>query len=158
MSDTPEAFLDEFIDAFVRGDAAVLKGLYRDDARMISPAAGVDAHGRTEIDAAWEALVKAGTVHRFEVVSREVTVAGDYAICHMRSVIHGRWAGADEDVAIPLRSTEVLQRGEDRQWRYLIDHGARFARRVGSRCLPGAQEPPETVAAVALTVPATAPA
>jgi len=124
MADTPEAFLDEFMDAFVRGDAAALKALYRDDARLISPAAGVDAHGRAEIDAAWDALVQAGTVHRFEVLSREVTVTGDYAICHMRSVLHGRWAGADEDVALPLRSTEVLRRGDDGQWRYLIDHGA----------------------------------
>jgi ketosteroid isomerase-like protein len=124
MADTPEAFLDEFIAAFVQGDAAALKALYRDDARLISPAAGVDAHGRAEIDAAWDTLVQAGTVHRFEVLSREVTVTGDYAICHMRSVLHGRWAGADEDVALPLRSTEVLRRGDDGQWRYLIDHGA----------------------------------
>ena len=91
MADTPEVFLDEFIAAFVQGDAAALKALYRDDARLISPAAGVDAHGRAEIDAAWDTLVQAGTVHRFEVLSREVTVTGNYAICHMRSVLHGRW-------------------------------------------------------------------
>jgi hypothetical protein len=46
MADIPEAFLDEFIGASVRGIAAALKELYRDDARMISLAAGVDAQGR----------------------------------------------------------------------------------------------------------------
>ena len=103
MADTPEAFLDEFIGAFVRGDADALKPLYRGDARFISPAAGVDAHGRAEIDDAWDALVRAGTVHRFEVVSREVNVVDDYAICHMRARVQGRWAGADEDISISLR-------------------------------------------------------
>jgi len=124
MADTPEAFHDEFIDAFVRGDADALKAMYRDDARFVSPAAGVDAHGRAEIDDAWDALVRAGTVHRFEVLSREVTVVEDYAICHMRAIVHGRWADADEDITISLRSTEVLRRGDDGQWRYFIDHGA----------------------------------
>ena len=69
-------------------------------------------------------LVRAGTVHRFEVLSREVTVVEDYAICHMRAIVHGRWADADEDITISLRSTEVLRRGDDGQWRYFIDHGA----------------------------------
>jgi ketosteroid isomerase-like protein len=124
MADTPEAFLDEFVRAFVDGDTPALKALYHDDARFISPAAGVDAHGRAEIDAAWDALAGAGSVHRFEVLSREVTMAGDYAICHLRAVLHGRWSGSDEDVTIPLRATEVLRRGPNGAWRYFIDHGA----------------------------------
>jgi hypothetical protein len=46
----------------------------------------------------------AGTADRFEVLSPEVPVIGEYAICHMRSVLHGRWADANDHVAIPLRS------------------------------------------------------
>ena len=125
MAETPDSFLEEFVRAFVGGDTAALKALYHDDARFVSPAAGIDAHGRAEIDAAWDVLANAGSVHSFEVSSREVTLAGDdYAICHTRAVLHGRWAGADEDVAIPVRSTEVLRRGEDGNWRYFIDHGS----------------------------------
>ena len=124
MAETPEMFHEEFVRAFVNGDTAALKALYDDDARFISPAAGIDAHGRAEIDAAWDALANAGAVHRFEVLSREVTLTGDYAFCHMRAVLHGRWTGADEDVTIPLRSTEVLRRSADGSWRYVIDHGA----------------------------------
>ena len=124
MAETPEAFLDEFVRAFVDGNTAALKALYHDDARFVSPGAGIDAHGRAEIDAAWDALANAGTVHSFEVSSREVTLAGDYAICHTRAVVRGRWAGTDEDVAIPVRATEVLRRSTDGTWRYFIDHGA----------------------------------
>ena len=105
MAETPEAFHEEFVRAFVDGDTAALKALYDDDSRFISPAAGVDAHGRAEVDAAWDALASVGSVHRFEVLSREVTLAGDYAFGHMRALLHGRWAGADEGVAIPLRVT-----------------------------------------------------
>ena len=78
MAETPEAFHEEFVRAFVDGDTAALKALYDDDSRFISPAAGVDAHGRAEVDAAWDALASVGSVHRFEVLSREVTLAGDY--------------------------------------------------------------------------------
>ena len=124
VAQTVDAFLEEFVEAFVGGDTSTLKALYQDDARWISPAAGIDAHGRAEIDAAWDRLAGAGTVHRLEVLSREVIVVDDLAVCHMRSVLHGRWAGAGEDVAIPLRSTEVLRRGDDGAWRYLIDHGS----------------------------------
>jgi uncharacterized protein (TIGR02246 family) len=121
MADSPDTLMKEFVDAFVAGDLDAIVDLYDEDATYAVSSMEIVAHGRDEIRKAYEGLLAMGKVIGMDIESRDVLESGDLAATHMTGTLHLRFAGADEDMAMPIRGTEVMRKGADGQWRYVID-------------------------------------
>jgi uncharacterized protein (TIGR02246 family) len=106
--------------AFLAGDVDALAALYEDDAIFVMPSMDVVAKGKAEIRAAWAGLVALGSVDSIDIIERDEHIDGATAYAHQHGVLKGEMGG--EPVEIPFRATEVMRRGADGTWRYVIDH------------------------------------
>jgi uncharacterized protein (TIGR02246 family) len=106
--------------AFLAGDANAIADLYEDDAIFVSASTDIVAKGRDAIREAWAGIIAMGTADDVEITERSEEIAGDVAYAHQSGVIYGEMGG--ERVEIPFRTTEVMRRGPDGTWRYVIDH------------------------------------
>ncbi|MDQ6697379.1 MAG: hypothetical protein M3Z46_07980, partial [Actinomycetota bacterium] len=59
-------------------------------------------------------------VHRVEVIERQEVIDGRHAYAHQHGALHG-WRDG-QATEIPFRTTEVMHRGDDGVWRYIVDH------------------------------------
>jgi len=106
--------------AYLAGDARAIAELYEDDAIFVMPSSEIVAKGRDAIREAWAGLIAAGQADSVDIIERDEQVVGDVAYAHQHGVIRGKVDG--EPVEIPFRTTEVMRRGSDGSWRYVIDH------------------------------------
>jgi uncharacterized protein (TIGR02246 family) len=106
--------------AYLAGDADALAALYDDDAIFVMPSMEIVAKGRDAIRGAWAGLIAMGSAQEIEITERDEVISGDVAYAHQTGVIRGEMGG--ERVEIPFRTTEVMRRGADGTWRYVIDH------------------------------------
>ena len=107
--------------AFLAGDADAIAELYAEDAVFAMPSAEIFAKGRPAIREAWVALGALGDVEAVDIIERDETVVGDVAYAHQHGVIRGT-DPEGQPMEIPFRTTEVMRRGADGTWRYVIDH------------------------------------
>jgi uncharacterized protein (TIGR02246 family) len=106
--------------AFLAGDAEAIADLYEDDAIYVVGSMETVARGRDEIREAWSGLIAMGKPEAVEITERDEQIVGDVAYAHQCGVIRAEMGG--EQVEIPFRTTEVMRRGDDGTWRYVIDH------------------------------------
>ena len=112
--------IESWQKAFIAGDAEAIADLYEEDALFVMPSMEIVAKGRPAIRDAWAGLVALGETDSIEIIERDEQVVGDMAYAHQHGVIRGRMGG--EPSEIPFRTTEVIRRGADGNWRYVIDH------------------------------------
>jgi ketosteroid isomerase-like protein len=67
-------------------------------------------------------LAAVGKPIDFRVESRDVTMDGDYAHAHLVGTVLLKSADTGHEDTMEVRATEVMHRGIDGQWRYVIDH------------------------------------
>ena len=120
MADSPDALIEQFKAAFLTKDVDAIMDCYEDDATYVAASFEIAAHGHDEIRGAWAGLVGLGEPRDFEIHERPVIQSDDYAFAHMTATATLHMNG--EDTTIPVRATEVMHRGVDGQWRYVIDH------------------------------------
>jgi ketosteroid isomerase-like protein len=106
--------------AFVAGDVDAIVDLYADDAVLYMPSFEILAQTRDEIRAGWTAILAGAEVDEVEVIERDERIDGDLAYAHQHGVVRGKIGG--EAVEIPFRTTEVMRRGADGNWKYVVDH------------------------------------
>jgi uncharacterized protein (TIGR02246 family) len=106
--------------AFLAGDADAIAELYEEDAIFAAPSMEIVARGRPAIREAWAAIVARGKADAVDIIERDEQIVGDIAYAHQHGVIHGRFDGEPAD--LPFRTTEVMRRGADGTWRYVVDH------------------------------------
>jgi uncharacterized protein (TIGR02246 family) len=106
--------------ATLAGDVDAIAELYEDDAVFYMPSFEILARGRTAIRQAWASLLEGNTVESIDILERDERIDGDYAWAHQHGVMKGVLGG--EAVEVPFRTTEVMHRGADGAWRYVVDH------------------------------------
>lgn len=106
--------------AYLAGDADAIADLYEDDAIFVMPSMDIVAKGRDAIRNAWAGMLAMGESDSIEIIERDEQIVGDVAYAHQQGVIRGRIGG--EPAEVPFRTTEVMRRGADGSWRYVIDH------------------------------------
>ena len=107
--------------AFLAGDADAIAELYADDAVFAMPSADIVATGKPAIRDAWLGVLALGTPESVEIIERREVIVGDVAYAHQHGVVRGK-DPAGEPTEFPFRTTEVMRRGADGTWRYVIDH------------------------------------
>jgi uncharacterized protein (TIGR02246 family) len=117
---TSTGVIEAWQKAFLAGDANGIADLYEDDAIFVSASMDIVAKGRDAIRDAWAGIIAMGTADDVEITERTEEIAGDVAYAHQYGVIRGEMGG--ERVEIQFRTTEVMRRGADGTWRYVIDH------------------------------------
>jgi len=122
MADTPEELVQEFRAAFLTGDSDAIVDCYEDDAIYVMASMGVVAEGKDAIREAWAGMVALGQAIDFKIASRAVKVDGDLAYAHLTGTVLIKWAETGQEDTMDIRATEVMHRGVDGQWRYVIDH------------------------------------
>jgi uncharacterized protein (TIGR02246 family) len=111
---SPELMAEVFAERFNARDTAGMADLYADDAVFTYD--GVEkAVGRKQIEGAVAGFMAAGLTFKGKFVS--VYVAGDTAMTRMKwELLEPSGAQMSEGI-----SAEVLRRGVDGKWRFLID-------------------------------------
>ncbi len=122
MADTPEALIEEFKAGFLTGDADAMADCYEDDAIYVMASMGLVAEGKEAIRETWAGLAAMGQAIDFKIASRPVQVDGDLAYAHLVGTALIKWADTGQEDTMEIRATEVMHRGVDGQWRYVIDH------------------------------------
>ena len=101
-----------------------LVDLYEPDATFYDT--GANAVGLDQIRERWELFAKTYRVLDYNVDTRdEMLVAPDWSVAHMTMTVT---LTTSEDNADPFRvsgrSTEIIHRGSDQCWRFVIDHAS----------------------------------
>jgi uncharacterized protein (TIGR02246 family) len=122
MANTPEALIDEFEAGFLTGDANAIADCYEDDAILVMAAMGIVAEGKDAIRETWAGMAAIGQPIDFKVTSRPVQVDGELAYAHLTATALIKSAETGQEDTMEVRATEVMHRGVDGQWRYVIDH------------------------------------
>jgi uncharacterized protein (TIGR02246 family) len=112
--------IEAWTKAFIAGDLDAVVELYDDDAIFVMPSMEIVANGKDEIRAAWAGVMALGSVESIDIIERDEHIDGNTAYAHQHGVLKGEMGG--EAVEIPFRATEVMRRGADGNWRYVIDH------------------------------------
>jgi uncharacterized protein (TIGR02246 family) len=114
-------------DAFARGfaarDAKAILALYADDARVVWPGEGEEAHGRAAIAKLVDHLVKSFPGSTLTLKSQEAVALGTRYIATV-----GHW---EQTATMPdgktqtfqIRTSEVLRK-DGEVWLYVIDHAS----------------------------------
>jgi uncharacterized protein (TIGR02246 family) len=115
--DQPDQMSKAFVEAFNVGDVEELLSLYESDACYV--------HGEqtvTGLEAIREVLKQLTAVRpKMELTNEYCVVCDDTALVRARWRIH--WRDANKQLlAKQGHSSEVLRRGIDGAWRYVIDH------------------------------------
>jgi uncharacterized protein (TIGR02246 family) len=122
MADTPEALIEEFKAGFLTGDADAMADCYEDDAILVMASMGLVAEGKQAIRDTWAGMAAMGQPMDLEIRSRDVQVSGDLAYAHLIGTALVKSAETGNEDTMDIRATEVMHRGVDGQWRYVIDH------------------------------------
>jgi len=122
MANTPEALIDEFTAGFLTGDANAIADCYEDDAILVMAALGIVAKGKDAIRDTWAGMAAMGQPIDFKIASRPVQVDGDLAYAHLTGTALIKSSETGDEDTMEIRATEVMHRGVDGQWRYVIDH------------------------------------
>ena len=122
MADSPEDVIVEFEKAALANDFAAMADLYEQDATLVMATMEVLAQGRDAIRATWESMSAMGQFVAMDIESRPIVQDGDLAVAHLVASVRLQSPDSDEATVIPVRATEVMRRGADGKWRYLIDH------------------------------------
>ena len=122
MADSPEDVIVEFEKAAVTGDYSAIADLYEADATLVMAEMAVLAQGRENIKATWEGLQALGQFLSLDIESRPIIRDGDLAVAHLVATVRLQPPDSTEVTTMPVRATEVMRRGDDGQWRYVIDH------------------------------------
>lgn len=121
MASTPEGLLDEWVEALLAHDPVRLAACYADDARLYIPSAGVDVRGRSQVHDAFAAMFAGGIrPTHFTVHERSIINDGAHSYAHLSAQYE--IGSGPEAVSVPVRATEVMKRGADGMWLYVIDH------------------------------------
>lgn len=121
MASTPEGLLDEWVEALLAHDPVRLAACYAEEARLYIPSAGVDVKGRSQVHDAF-AVMFAGGIRptNFSVLERSIVTDGAHSYAHL--IAQYEVGSGPEAVSVPVRATEVMERGEDGKWLYVLDH------------------------------------
>ena len=122
MADTPEALIDEFTAGFLTGDANAMADCYEDDAILVMAGSDIVAEGKDAIRETWAGMAAMGQPIDFKIASRPVQVDGDLAYAHLIGTALIKSSETGDEDTMDVRATEVMHRGVDGQWRYVIDH------------------------------------
>lgn len=122
MADSPEDVIVEFEKAALSGDYSAMADLYEPDATLVMAEMGVLAKGRETIRATWEGMQAMGQFLALDIESRPIIRDGDLAVAHLVGTVRIQPPDSTEVTALAVRATEVMRRGEDGCWRYVIDH------------------------------------
>lgn len=112
--------MEAWMRARVDGNADAIAALYESDAIFVVTSAGIVARGRPAIRDAWVDLIAGSPVDRIELIERDEVVDGDHAYAHQHGFLRGQVDG--DEVEIPFCTTEIMHRGADDIWRYIVDH------------------------------------
>jgi uncharacterized protein (TIGR02246 family) len=121
MADTPQAVLREYEAAEAAGDYDALADLYEVDAIMAVEAVGKVARGRDEIRAMLELAGQRQQLLGLEVKHHPMKIIGDYSFGTLLLDARFRVRRTGQEIVAPIQYKEVLHRGEDGKWRYLVD-------------------------------------
>jgi uncharacterized protein (TIGR02246 family) len=118
----PDQIDELYVEAFRARDADAVADLYEDGAIYAMAMAGLVLEGRDAIRDNVHSMFSAMEATDLAYDDHEVIVAGDYAFTHgtsrSRFTIDGQ---AHETI---VRSTAVFHRGDDGNWRFVIDHAS----------------------------------
>jgi len=103
----------EFIRAFNAGDASALLALYEPEAVFV-PQPGVEARGLAEIAEALKPYLESGM--KIAMTTAFVIESGDLAL------MAGEWVLTGGPDGLKGKSSEVVRRGADGGWRYILDN------------------------------------
>ncbi len=147
------AISQAFARAINAGDVAGILALYADDASVVWPIQGDEAKG----EAAIQRLVRATLgrkVHTQAKLERiDAIPLGDKYIAVVGHWTYSVTTPEGKPKTLPVRSSQVLVKGGDGKWRYLIDHAS-----LGLEPPVAAVRPPTATPQPAATPPAAAPA
>ena len=102
------------------GDLEAIVDLYEDDAVLVLSSLGVAVKGTDAIRAAWADVLAMGETLAIDIAERDEVVVGDHAYAHQHGTMRVRIGGDEANIA--FRATEVMHRGADGTWRYVVDH------------------------------------
>ena len=122
MANTPEDVILEWEKAFLARDVDGVLDLYEDDAVYVVASMDIAVRGKDAIRSVFEGLLDMGEVLSMSTSERPCTTDGDLAYAHLTGSLHVRWKASGEEEDLPIRATEVMHRGRDGRWRYVIDH------------------------------------
>jgi uncharacterized protein (TIGR02246 family) len=122
MAETPESLIDEFKAGFLTGDANAMADCYEDDAILVMAALGIVAEGKEAIRETWAGMTAMGQPIDFKIESGPVQVDGELAYAHLVGTALIKSSETGQEDTMDVRATEVMHRGVDGQWRYVIDH------------------------------------
>ena len=118
-----KAHAEAFARAFAAGDAKAIVAMYADDARVVWPGEGDEAHSRAAIAKLVGTLVKSSPNSTLTLKSQDAVAIGTRYIATV-----GHW---EETMTMPdgkkqtfeIRTSEVLRK-DGNVWMYLIDHAS----------------------------------
>ncbi|HYA35579.1 MAG TPA: SgcJ/EcaC family oxidoreductase [Candidatus Binataceae bacterium] len=122
-TDIGMAHSEAFEKACGSGNIPQVMALYEDDADVIWPGQGDVAKGKDAIAKLVSGYCKpgAGQLKLESQSSRELSPSYIVNVGRWKSVA----AGADgKPTELEVRTTEVLHRGKDGRWRYIVDHAS----------------------------------
>ena len=121
MAITPEAVIQEVMDAEIEGDYDTIEDLYETDAVMAVSMMGTVARGRAQIRAAMKQIHESFHVLGYEIKDHPITTVDDNAFGTVTMEVRMKVSGSDQEQAVTLTTKEVFHRSTDGKWRYLID-------------------------------------
>lgn len=122
MAEQAESVLEEWRAALLAGDVEALAEIYESDAVYYVPALGIAAKGRTAIAQQWHQTFAQWRAIEFEVLDQDLQVNGDLASSWLQARMTVEWHEDGRQEAIEIRAADVFHRGDDRRWRYAVDH------------------------------------
>lgn len=118
MPEQPEQIHQRFVAAFNRGDSDALLDLYEDDAVLVAQP-GQQVQGKDGIGEALQGFL--GLSGPIDLQTKAVVRVGDIAYLAGSWTLDGK-APDGSPVHLEGVTAEVLRRGPDGRWRYLIDN------------------------------------
>jgi len=122
-TDVGKSHSEAFEKACGAGDIAGVMALYEDDAQVIWPGQGDVAKGKVAIEKLVSAYCKpgAGSLKLETQTSRQLSPAYVVNVGFWKNVVPGADGKTTE---MEVRTTEVIHRGKDGRWRYIVDHAS----------------------------------
>ena len=119
---TPDEMMAQYAAALFAGDWKGCSDLYEDDAVYYRPNQ-VLAQDRAAIEAHYRGVVERAELRSLVRAEGQFTISGDYAFQHGLYLIESRDRGSGETSTFESRSTLVLHRGDDGEWRFAVMQG-----------------------------------
>ena len=120
---TAEEVVERWKAAALAGDTDAVAALYDEDAVLYIPKSGVRAFGRAAISEALAGLFRKYEMQALTIPSDPLIVSRDYAFVHRTFIVTVRDRKSGKVTTFDGPATEVMRRGTDGGWGYIIDHG-----------------------------------